>query len=401
MAVFEYIAEDIQGRRVSGVYEDVPDKRQLRQELRKLGYTLIQASGSAGTSARGRIRGRITQADLTSFAYEFAGMYSAGLSVVRSLETMELQSANMRLKSILAGVRGRVEAGESLPEAFEPYRSIFGDFFMGMLEAGQTGGKLSKTLHMAAEYMEKQQEIRSKIRGAFAYPVVVGVMCLLIVSAIVIFVIPVFQKLYSQLHIPLPGPTQVLIFLSEALRGYGLLLLPVIALAFYGWRRLKANRNFQARLDRLGLRLPLFGTLIRMVLVSRYIRTFAMMIEAGIGMVEALEQARLVCRHSEIDRIGKTLEQKVMTGSTLAGPMSEFPLFPPVILQLAAAGEEAGVLAEMLNKGAGYLEAAIDRMIRSMLVKIEPVLSVVMGLVVGLVLLGVYLPMFDYMSHIK
>ena len=400
MAVFEYIAEDVQGRRVSGLYEDAANRRQLRADLGKLGYTLIQASGSEN-GTRGRIRGRITAAEVTAFAYEFAGMVSAGLSVVRSLETMEQQTRNLRLKSILSGIRRQVETGSSLAEAFEPYRELFGEFFLGMIEAGQTGGKLSKTLYMAAEYLEKQQEIRGKIRSAFAYPVVVGVMCLLIVSAIMIFVIPVFQKLYHQLHVPLPGPTQLLIFVSQSVRDY-FYVLPVLAGAgVYGWKRLRKDPAFQARLDRFWLKLPLLGRLLQLVLVSRYVRTLAMMIEAGIGMVDALVHARQVCGHSEIDRIGRVLEQKVMTGSSLAQPMSGFDIFPPVILQLAAAGEEAGVLSEMLNKGVGYMETSIDRMVRSMLVKVEPILSVVMGLIVGTILLGVYLPMFDYMSHIK
>jgi type IV pilus assembly protein PilC len=401
MAVFEYVAEDTQGRQVSGIYEDVEDSRQLRRELGKLGYKLIRAGVSARNASLRRLRGRIAPADLTTFAYEFAEMNSAGLSVVRCLEMVELQTRNLRLKAILSQVRRNVETGSSLAEAFEPYRNVFGDFFLGMVEAGQSGGKLAKTMSMAAEYLEKQQEIRTKIRTAFAYPVVVGCMCIAILTAIMIFVIPVFQKLYKQLHVELPGPTRVLIVVSESMRD-GFFILPIAAVLLYGlWRRMQTDPAFRARWERLLMRLPMFGKLIRLVLVSRYIRTLAMMIEAGIGMVEALEHARRICRHSEMDRIGQTLEQKVLTGSSLAGPMGGFDIFPPVIVQLAAAGEEAGILGEMLNKGAGCLEAGADRMIRSMLVKIEPILSVVMGLVVGMTLMGVYLPMFDYMSQIK
>jgi type IV pilus assembly protein PilC len=304
------------------------------------------------------------------------------------------------LKSIITDVRQRIETGSSLEEAFESYRSIFSDFFLGMVEAGEAGGKLAETLQMAAEYLEKQAELKNKVKAAFTYPVVVTVMCLGIITALVIFVIPVFQKLYQQLNVPLPGPTLLLILLSQIARQYWWIALPAVILIFFGIRHLVRNRFIRAKLDSVKLDLPVFGKLNRMVVVSRFVRTFAMMTSAGIPLVEALDFAKRVANNSEIKRIAKIMQEEIMTGNSVASPMSRFGIFPPMIVQLAAAGEEAGILPEMLTKGVDFLDNNIERTIKSMIVKIEPILSIVMGALVGIILLGVYLPMFDYMSHI-
>jgi type IV pilus assembly protein PilC len=401
MTAFQYVAEDARGGRISGVYEDIPDPEHLREDLGKLGYRVLEARRLDGKGAQKKSRVKIRQSEIVAIAYEFSGMFTAGLSVVRCLETMEEQTPNEQMRSILSSVRRSIETGASIAQAFEPYRPIFGDFFMGMLEAGQTGGKLSQTLKTAAEYYEKQLEVRNKVKGAFIYPVVVALLCAVILGAIVIFVIPVFQKLYQQLHIELPLPTQILILISELFRHHFYLFPMLLGAGYWGWKGLRTRPEVRAGLDRLCLRIPVVGPLIQMMLVSRYIRTFAMMSSAGIGVLAALQQARQVCRHSAIDALGQQLEQEIMTGGTLSRPLAQQALFPPVIVQLTHAGEESGLLAEMLTKGADYLDSAIERRTSAILVKLEPLLSVVMGLVVGLILLGVYLPMFDYMSHIK
>jgi type IV pilus assembly protein PilC len=399
MAVYEYMAKDSTGNEFSGVYMDVDGKNALRQELEKMGYILVKARREKRSIRKNR--NRIRQSEIIAFAYEFAGMYGAGLSIVRCLETFELQVENPALKSIITDVRQRIETGSSLEEAFEKYRSIFSDFFLGMVEAGEAGGKLAETLQMAAEYLEKQAELKNRIKAAFTYPVVVTIMCVAIVSALVIFVIPVFQKLYQQLHVPLPGPTLLLIIISQVARQYWWIALPAIVLIVLMFRQLFKNRFIRTKLDLLKLDLPILGRLNRMVVVSRFVRTFAMMTSAGIPLVEALDFAKRVANNSEMRRIAKIMQEEIMTGNSVASPMSRFPIFPPMIVQLAAAGEEAGILPEMLTKGVEFLDSNIERSIKSMITKIEPILSVIMGAIVGTILLGVYLPMFDYMGHVK
>ncbi len=399
MAVFNYIAKDSNGNEFSGAYTDINSTSALRAELSKMGYTLVKARRERKAVQKGS--GKIKQTEIVAFAYEFAGMYSAGLSIVRCLETFEEQTENHALKLVISDVKQHIETGSSLKDAFEKYRSVFSDFFLGMVEAGEAGGKLGETLQMAATYLEKQDELKRKVKAAFAYPVVVGLMCMFIVSILVIFVIPVFQKLYDQLHIALPGPTLLLITISKVVREYWWLTLLAIFLIVYIGRKIFRNPACKAKIDFFKLNMPIFGRLNRMVVVSRFVRTFAMMSAAGVSVVEALGVARQVANNNEMRKIAETIQKEIMAGSTLAGPMSRYPIFPPIIIQMAAAGEEAGILPEMLTKGVDFLDSHIDRVVKSLLIKIEPALSVVMGAIVGSILLGVYLPMFDYMGHVK
>jgi len=348
-----------------------------------------------------RKNAKVKQSEVVAFAYEFAGMYSAGLSLTRCLQILADQSESGTLKTIIGDVRQNIETGTTLKDAFEKYRSVFSDFFLGMIEAGETGGKLGDTLQMAAEYLEGQAELKRKVKSAFAYPIVVGFMCLFIVSALVIFVIPVFQKLYGQLHIQLPMATLILIILSEAVRHYWWAILSGIALIVFASKKLPSNPAVKARLDLIKLKIPIFGQLNRMVLVSRFIRTFTMMASAGVSIVESLELAKQVANNTEMDRVAKSIQESIVTGSSLAAPMGQFALFPPMIVQLAAAGEEAGILPEMLGKGVVFLDKNIDKAVKALLIKMEPILSIIMGAVVGGILLGVYLPMFDYMGQVK
>jgi type IV pilus assembly protein PilC len=399
MAIFEYIAKDSSGSDFSGTYTDVDNKAQLTEELSKMGYSLVKAHRRKSTAKRKK--GKIDATEVVAFAYEFSGMYTAGLSIVRCLETFEAQSENQALKAVVEDIRLQVETGASLREAFEKYGSIFSNFFLGMIEAGETGGKLGETLGLAAVYLDNQLEMKKKLQSAFAYPITVCAMCLLIVSALVIFVIPIFQKLYKQLRVPLPGPTMILIGLSEAVRHYWWILVPAIVISIFGIRMLVKNKTVKAKIDVLKLNMPIIGKLTRMIVVSRFIRTFSMMCSAGVPLIRCLEIARDVADNSEMEEVSEALQERIMTGSSLSGPMSEYSIFPPMIVELAAAGEEAGILSEMLNRGVEFLDSYIDRAIKSLLLKIEPVLALVMGLIVGTILLGVYLPMFDYMGHVQ
>ena len=398
MSTFEYTAKDTGGNIQTGIYTDIENVKTLRQDLAKIGYKLIKAKLEKKITVN---KTNVKQSEIVAFAYEFSGMYGSGLSIIRCLETFESQTDNETFKEVIADIRNQVESGVSLREAFETYGEVFSDFFLGMLEAGETGGKLSDTLQMSAQYLEKQADLKNKVKAAFAYPVTVMIMCFLIVTALVIFVVPVFQKLYRQLHITLPVPTQILIFFSEAVRNYWWIVVPSIVGIIFGVKYLYGVPLVRQKIDVIKLNMPVFGNINRMVVASRFIRTLAMMLSSGIGIVESIDLSKQVANNSEMEKFANDMQDKIMSGSTLSEPLSQCYIIPPMIQQLASAGEEAGVLPEMLNKGVDFLDIKIERAINSLLVKIEPILSVVLGLVVGMILLGVYLPMFDYMGHIQ
>ncbi len=398
MAVYEYTAKDQAGNKFSGIYNDIDNVATLREELAKTGFTLVKAHPG---KKPGRKRKKIKQSEVVAFAYKFAGMYSAGLSIVRCLETLEEQTENQAFKYVITDIRESVETGSSLAKAFGKYANLFSDFFLGMLEAGESGGKLAEALEMSAIYLEKQTDLKRKVKSAFAYPVVVSITCFVVVGLLLVFVVPVFSKLYKQMHVPLPGPTQALVDLSSLIKdGWWWVLIVAVGVAV-GLRRLSGSPQIRAKWDVFKLNMPVFAKLNRMVVVSHFTRTFAMLASVGVSLIEALEVASQVAHNHKLTEIATELQQSIEVGNPVASSMKNYDIFPPMIVQLAASGEEVGELPQMLNKGADFLDKDIDRTINALIVKLEPALTIIMGVIVLFLLTAVYLPMFDYMSHFE
>jgi type IV pilus assembly protein PilC len=398
MAVFEYTARNEHGEIFSGVCENLNSIAVLRNDLARMGDTLIKAKRKKTFRLE---RKKIPQNEIVTFAFKLAGMCSAGLSITASLETLCDQTENQSFKLILTDIRKNIAAGSTLKDAFGKYRNIFSDFFLGMLEAGETGGKLSQTLEASADYLERRSDFRRKVKSAFAYPVIVGIMCFMVVAALVVFVVPVFSKIYKKMHVALPGPTQALLLISDIVRHWWWLVLIVLAAIVLAIKFLKKVPSVKAKIDALKLNMPGIAKFNRMVVASQFIRTFSMLTSAGVSLVRALEVANIVVSNAKVSEITSQLQKSISKGNTVADSLKQFDIFPSVIPQLAASGEEAGKLSEMLNKGADFLDKDIDRMIKSMLVKIEPIITAVMGVIIGFILISVYLPMFDYMTHLK
>ncbi len=398
MAVYEYIATDANGHKFSGVYDDIDSVATLRKDLAKMGDTLLRAKRR---KSKARKSLRIAENEIVTFTYKLAGMCSAGLPIIRCLETLEEQTANHSFRYVLSDIRQSVATGSTLRDAFAKHRNIFSDFFLGMLEAGETSGKLPETLQASAVYLEKRADFRRKIKSAFAYPVIVGIMCFAVISSLVIFIVPVFSKMYRQMHVSLPGPTQALVNLSALVRDGWWVILPICVAAVLPLKLFWKDPRLKARWDVFKLNMPVLAQFNRMVAASGFIRTFAMLTSAGVSLVKALDVASAVVNNVKVTEIAGRLQQSIQTGNTVASSLRSCDIFPPVIIQLAASGEEAGTLSEMLNKGADFLDKDIDQTLKALLVKIEPALTLILGVIVGFILMSVYLPMFDYMTHLK
>ena len=398
MAAYEYIAKDAAGNELSGVYTGVDSEQTLRAELTKLGYVLVRAQRERGA---GRLSGRVRPRDVASFVFKFASMYSAGLSLVRCLEALEEQAAGPALRNVIADTRHRVQTGASLKSAFEPHRKVFGDFFLGMIGAGESSGELARALDMSARYLEKRLELRQKTRAAFVYPMVVGVVCSIVILGMLVFVVPMFSQLYGRLHVELPGPTKALVILSRLLQHRWWALPALAAGLVLALRWLLAHPWVRLHWDRWRIRMPVLGPLNHLILVSQFVRTFGMLISVGVPIMEAVDAAGRVVRNGELARIAQELQQSIRVGRPVAESLKAHALFPSMVVQLVASGEEAGVLPDMLAKAADLLDKEADRLAASLLVKLEPALTIVMGVIIGLILTGVYLPMFDYMACLK
>lgn len=398
MAIYEYTAVDQNRNAFSGIYTDIDGVRGLRKELAKMGYTLLKARRKTDPAKK---QIRISRAEIIAFTYEFAGMCSAGVSIAKCLEALGEQADNPVFKYVISDIKQSIEKGSTLKDAFEKHRKIFSDFLLGMIETGESSGRLSESLEMSANYLEKRDELRRKVRNAFAYPVMVGIVCVVVITGLVIFVVPVFSKVYRQLDVPLPGPTQALMNISFLIRHWWWALIPAAAGFVFGLRYLVKNPHVKAKWDIFKLNMPVFGKLNRAVVVAHFIRAFAMLVSTGVSLVKALQVASEVVHNSKISQIASQLQKSIETGNPVADSLKNYDIFPPMIVQLAASGEEAGILSEMLNKGVDFLEKDIDRMVNALVAKIEPALTIVMGIIVGFALVAVYFPMYDYMGSLK
>lgn len=398
MAVYEYTARDEAGAVFSGIYEDIGGVSALKRELAKIGYNLVNAKRKRIFNPRSV---RIKQADVIVFVYKFAGMCGAGLSIIQCLDTLEKQTENESLKFIINDIKKNIETGSSLTGAFEKYRYVFSDFFLGMVEAGESGGRLAESLEISTKYLERRADIQNRLKSAFIYPVIVIIVCFMIITALVAFVVPVFSKIYRQLGVPLPGPTQMLLVLSIIVRKWWPALIVLAVVLSIACRYIRKNKFIKSKWDHFKFVMPVFGKLNRLATVSHYVRSLAMLITTGVPIIKAFEVSSMVANNVEISRITLDIQKSVQAGNSVAESLEKHKIFPPIIVQLAGSGEEAGMLGQMLNKGVDFLEKDVERITNSLLVKLEPALTLGMGAVIGLILLAVYLPMFDYMAHLK
>ncbi len=398
MAIYEYTVVDQNQNTFSGIYTDIDGIRSLRKELAKMGYTLLKAKRKADLVKK---QTRISRAEVVAFTYEFAGMCSAGVSISQCLETLHQQTNNSSFKYIISDIKQSIEKGSTLKDAFEGHRKIFSDFLLGMVEAGESSGRLSESLEVSANYLEKQAELKRKVRSAFAYPIMVGIVCLVVIAGLVIFVVPVFSNIYQQLHVSLPGPTQALVNMSFLIRRRWWAVIPAAVGFVFGLRYLLKNPRVKAEWDVFKLNMPVFARLNRTVVVAHFIRTFAMLVSTGVSLGRALQVASQVVHNSKISQIANRLQESIESGNSVAASLRNYDIFPPMIVRLASSGEEAGILSEMLNKGVDFLERDIDRVVNALIAKLEPAMTIIMGIIVGFALIAVYLPMFDYMSHLK
>jgi type IV pilus assembly protein PilC len=397
MPAYTYTAKDAEGKTFSGTYDDIANLSAIRKDLMRMGYSLVKAQKQK-TAQR---RKRVGQKDVVEFTFKFSGMYSAGLGVMHCLEVLEEQAENPTLKEILRDVTQKVEAGSSLKKAFEDHERIFGSYFLGMIEAGESGGELSKTLEMTATYLENRLAITQRVKNAFTYPIVVVCVCMVVITALLTFVVPMFSKIYGRMHVDLPGPTQFLVDCSAFIHGYWWAVLAVIIGSLIIIKQLLKNPENCLRLDRFKLRMPVFGKLNRLVVVSRFNRSFSTLLSVGVPIMEALDVAKQVAGNKEMLSVTEELKEVIQAGTPVASALKTHALFPSIIIHMADSGEQAGKLPDMLLKGSDFLDKDIDRIVTSLLVKLEPMLTLSMGSLIGLILMGVYLPMFDYMNKIK
>ncbi|MBL8337991.1 MAG: type II secretion system F family protein [Rhodoferax sp.] len=376
--------------------------KQVRGEIRAVGENQVLASLRRQGVIPGKIKKRRTSSggtikpkDLAIFTRQLATMMKAGVPLLQAFDIVGRGNPNPRVTKLLNDIRTDVETGTSLSVAFRKFPIYFDNLYCNLVEAGESAGILDQLLDRLAVYMEKTEAIKSKIKSALMYPISVLVVAFVVVSVIMIFVIPAFKEVFSNFGGELPVPTLVVIAMSEFFVKYWYLIFGGLGGGVYffmeAWKR---NEKLQHVMDRIMLKLPVFGVLVEKSCIARWTRTLATMFAAGVPLVEALDSVGGAAGNSVFERATVKIQHEVSTGTALTVAMTNANLFPSMVLQMCAIGEESGSIDHMLGKAADFFEAEVDDMVAGISSLMEPIIIVILGTVIGGIVVAMYLPIF-------
>ncbi len=387
---FLYEATDERGERVFRGVVEAESPQGARRRLREMGLYPLRLE-----RVRRSPRGGVPLPELVLFMEEFATLVGAGVPVAQALYTLSLESRHPLLKEAARGVRERVEGGEGLAQAMESYPAVFPPLVRALVGAAEVGGALEVVLRRIAEYLDRSHDLREKVRTALLYPTFVVAVMGLAVAVLLLFVIPVFARLYGAAGAELPLPTRLLIGASLFARANLPWILLVLVGGLYLLRAYRRTPVGARVLDGLLLRLPLVGPVLHKAAIARFARTLATLYEGGVLITQALEATRDTLGNAALAEALDRVLERVVRGESLSAALAREPLFPPILVRLTLVGEEAGSLERMLYQAAFHLEREVDHGVKRLSSSIEPALTVFLGGIMLLVALALYLPLFD------
>jgi len=405
MAVFRYSAKDNTGRLISGVIEADTDAMVV-ERLRDMGFFITNLERTVErTDVFQSLQGLfgIGLKDLAILSRQFATMINAGLSLVRTLSILEQQSSNRRLKEIVAQVRVDVEGGRPLSDAMGRHPKAFSSLYVNMVKAGETGGVLDEVLERIANYMEKEQALRSKIKAAMVYPLLLSTAALGGLFFMTIVILPQFESLFKELggSGQLPLPTQMAMAASVAIRRYWYIMFIGLGVGMFVLRRYLQTPGGRARYDRFKLKMPVVGELNRKIVVARFTRTLGTLIASGVPIMQSLEVVAKAIDNVVIGEAVDAVRSSIREGQTIAIPLQFSGVFPPMVVQMAKVGEETGALEQMLQKVADFYDVEVESMVAGLTSMLEPILIIFMGVIVGAMVISLYLPIFQLATGVK
>lgn len=362
-------------------------------KVRKKGLLDADISISIGSGITGK--------DILVFTRQFATMIDAGLPLVQCLDILGSQTENAAFRKVIFAIKTRVESGSTFSDALKDHPKVFDELFIQLCAAGEVGGILDTILNRLAMYREKSEKLKRKIKGAMTYPTIVILVAVGVTAVLLLKVTPVFAKMFADFGSALPGPTQVVVDLSEWLQNYylhifgGIVAVVVLSTMFY--RNPKGREIFDAGV----LKAPLFGDLIRKVAVARFTRTLGTMISSGVPILDALDVTAKTAGNRTVEKGIMYVRTKISEGKNIAGPLSESKVFPSMVVQMIGVGEATGAMDQMLNKIADFYDDEVDNAVNALTAMIEPLLMVFLGVVVGGFLIAMYLPIFSIAGAIK
>jgi len=336
--------------------------------------------------------------ELAVFTRQFATMINAGLPLVQCLDILSQQTENPTFKAVIASVMNEVESGSTLAEGLRKHPKVFDKLFTNMVQAGEAGGVLDDILLRLASYIEKAEALRRKVKSAMTYPVVVACVAIGATTFMLLFIIPTFAKIFLEFGGDLPLPTKIVMMLSAFLRGAWYILVGIIIAMVFLYRRYVASESGRRTVDKTMLRIPIFGDVLRKGAIARFTRTLGTLISSGVPILDGLEITAQTSGNKIIEEAIMATRGSIREGETIAGPLRQSKVFPPMVVQMIGIGEETGALDEMLNKIAAFYDDEVNTAVDTLTSVIEPIMIVVMGLLVGGMVVAMYMPMFKLVS---
>ena len=402
MAGFAYSAISIDGLETVGEIH-APDLEAAREQLRirgLLAHSLRELPASGEDNLRTAFK-KIKPRSMQVFSRQFATMIEAGLNIVAALVILEEQTDDVYLAEVIAELRADVEGGLLLSQAMARHPKVFNVLYVSMVQAGEASGMLDHVLDRVAEQIEKETKIKRRVKGAMVYPTVVFTFASLVLVAMLMFIVPIFAKIFVDLGGQLPLLTRVVVHASNLLRNQWYIVFPLIALTIWGGLRYKRTESGRQAWDRIRLRIPMrIGDTVLKVTMARLLRTLATLVAAGVDIIKALEIAGSTAGNWVVEQSLAEVRVKVQEGIPIAEPLTNDPLFPPMVSQMVKIGEETGELEQMLSKVADFYEDEVDSTIQSLTSIIEPLMMIGVGFMVGIIIIAMYLPMFKMMQLI-
>ncbi|MGH2790282.1 MAG: type II secretion system F family protein [Actinomycetota bacterium] len=401
---FAYRVRTKEGRVLEGKME-AGGEAAVASKLRSQGMTPIQINKESKASMKMELHllpQRVKLKDLAIFSRQFATMIGAGLSLLRALNILAEQSENPKLAEAIKLIRDDVERGSSLSAAMSKFPKVFNNLFVSMVRAGETGGQLDTVLLKVADTYESEHKLRQKVKSAMTYPIAVLGISVLLMIVMLIFIVPTFAEMFEGLGGELPLPTQILVTLSEKAK----FIVPLAFLAFIGSvigykKARRSSAEFRLRADRLKLKIPVFGELTKKIAVSRFTRMLGLLLRSGVPILQALDIVGDAAGNEVINRACADVRESVRTGETMAAPLTEHKVFPPMVIQMISVGEDTGALDDMLDKIADFYDQEVESMTESLVALIEPIMIAFLGGIVGSMVVALYMPMFKIFDLIK
>jgi type IV pilus assembly protein PilC len=398
MPVFEYKGKTIAGAAVQGTMK-VNSREELERVLRQ-NRILVTSINKKAAEIQIKFGSGIKKVEISRFTRQFATMIGAGLPMIQCLEILSTQTENKEFGKIITQIKDSVQGGATLSESMARHPKVFDPLYTNMVEAGELGGALDAILIRLAVYREKADKLVRKVKGAMMYPTVISIVALGATIAMLTFIVPVFADMFKGVGSELPGPTQFVLDLSNFLKGNFLyLLFGIIGLVggLFWWKKTPSGA---LAMDKMLLRMPVLGNLVRKSSVARFTRTLSTLLASGVSILEALE---ITAKTSGNIVVANAINKSVLAiaeGDTITGPLKETGVFPPMVIQMIGVGEKTGGLDDMLNKIADFYDEEVNDAVSALTSIIEPVVIVFMGGIIGGILIAMYLPMFDIIGKI-